>query len=115
MTFIRSGSGHVRRPALLASHVIGPALAAAGEVLAVGDQALVQLAGEHRDAVHPRVMPEPVAGHADLAVAALHDHVAVEIRPFLNRGFNPSGQGRRPGTRNTHELPQMHTPVLVQV
>ncbi len=43
-------SGHLLRPALLAHQVIGPALAGAGEVLAVGDHALVQLAGEHRDA-----------------------------------------------------------------
>jgi hypothetical protein len=27
-------------------------------VLAMGDQPLVQLAGEHRDAVHPGVMPK---------------------------------------------------------
>jgi len=43
---------------MLPGHVVGPALAAAGEVLAVGDQALVQLAGENRDAVHPCVMPK---------------------------------------------------------
>ncbi len=40
---MRSCSGHLRRPTALAHHVVGPALAAAGEVLAVGDQALVQL------------------------------------------------------------------------
>ena len=43
----------------------------ASEVLAMGDQALVQLAGEHRDEAHSRVVPEPVAGHADLAAAGL--------------------------------------------
>ena len=51
-------SGHFRRPASLAHHVVGPALAAAGEVLAMGDQPLVQLAGKNRDAVHPGVVPE---------------------------------------------------------
>jgi len=30
----------------------------ASEVLAMGDQALVQLAGEHRDEAHSRVVPE---------------------------------------------------------
>ena len=40
-TFMGRCSGHLRRPALLAGHVISPALAAAGEVLAVGNQALV--------------------------------------------------------------------------
>ena len=51
-------SGHLRRPALLPGHAVGPALAAAGQVLAMGDQPLVQLTGEHRDAVHPGVMPK---------------------------------------------------------
>ena len=49
--------GHLWRPAQLMGHVVGPALAAAGEVLAMGDQTLVQLAGEQRDAVHPCVVP----------------------------------------------------------
>jgi hypothetical protein len=42
-----------------------------GEVFAMDDQPLMQLAGEHRDAVHPRVMAKPMAGHADLAAAGL--------------------------------------------
>jgi hypothetical protein len=41
----------------MAGHVVCPPLAAAGEVLAVGDQALMQLSVEHWDAVHPGVMP----------------------------------------------------------
>jgi len=49
---------HLQRPALLPGHVVGPALAAAGELLAMGNQPLVQLAGEHRDAVHPGVVSE---------------------------------------------------------
>lgn len=63
----------------------------------MGDQTLVQLAGEQRDAVHPRVVSEPVAGHADLAAAGFHQLLAVEIRPFLDRGFESGGQGRWPG------------------
>ncbi len=46
----------LRRPALLPGHVICPALAAAGQVLTVGDQPLVQLTREHGDAVHPGVV-----------------------------------------------------------
>ena len=53
-----NASAHLRRPAPLACHVFCPALAAADQVLAMGDQALVQLAGEHRDAVHSRVVPK---------------------------------------------------------
>ena len=51
----------------LAGHVIGPALTAANQVLAIADQALVQLAGEQGDAVEASVVAEPIAGHADLA------------------------------------------------
>ena len=51
-------SGHLGRPAPLPHHVVRPALAAAGEVLAMGDQALVQLAGEQRDAVDAGVVAE---------------------------------------------------------
>ena len=54
----------------LTGHVVGPALAAAGEVLAVGDQALVQQAGQQRDAVHPRMVLKPVAGLQTLRLRA---------------------------------------------
>ncbi len=41
----------------------------------MGDQALVQVAGEQRDALRPRVVAEEMAGHADLATsAAIHLH-----------------------------------------
>jgi hypothetical protein len=49
--------------------VFCPAAAAVGEVLAVGNQPLVQVAGEQRDAVGAGVMAEEVAAHADLAAA----------------------------------------------
>jgi hypothetical protein len=49
----------------------------------MGQQALVQLAGEHRDAVHPGVMAEEVAGHADLAAAAGHQHLLIKVVPLL--------------------------------
>ena len=48
---------HCNCSALLTHQVVSPALAKAGEVLAMGDLPLVQLAGEHRDAVHPCVVP----------------------------------------------------------
>jgi len=53
----------------MAVQVFCPAAAAVGEVLAVVDQALVQVAGEQRDAVRAGVMPEEVVGHAELAAA----------------------------------------------
>jgi hypothetical protein len=62
-------------------------------MLAMGDEALVQLAGEHRDAVHPGVVVEPMAGHADLAAAGLEQGALIEVGPLLDRAFKPGGQG----------------------
>jgi hypothetical protein len=56
-----------------------------GEVLAMGDQPLVQVAGEYRDAVGARVISEEVAGHAGLAAAAGAEHVLIEPGPVLDR------------------------------
>ena len=83
MTFIWSRSGNLRCPAPLVGHVIGPALAAAGEVLPLGQQAAMQLAGEQRHARRAGVVAEPVAGHADLAAAAGAEHALIEERPLL--------------------------------
>jgi hypothetical protein len=107
-------SSHVRSPARLAGHVVGPALAAAGEVLAVGDQALVQLAGEQRDAVHAGLVLEPVAGHADLAAPGLHQHLLVEERPLLSREIDPIGWPYRAGTMKRHQRLHGSTSVLAR-
>jgi hypothetical protein len=56
-----------------------------GEVLAMGDQALMQMAGEQWDAVGPRVISEEVAGHGDLTAAAGVEHVLIEPGPVLDR------------------------------
>ena len=78
----------------------------------MGDQPLVQLTGEHRDAVHPYVVSEPVAGHADLAAAGLEQHRLIEVGPLLDRDFKLGGQSRGAGQRETDEQLQMRTPVL---
>jgi hypothetical protein len=52
-------------------------------MLTLGDQAVVQMTSEHRDAVSSRVVSESVAGHADLAAAAGAQHVLIQIRPGL--------------------------------
>ena len=53
----------------------------------MGDQALMPIAGQLRDAVEPWVMPEEVAGHADLAAAAGAQHRLIEPGPLLDRLF----------------------------
>jgi hypothetical protein len=42
-----------------------------------------------RDAAHSRVVPEPVAGYADLAAAGLLHGALIEVGPLLDRGFEP--------------------------
>ena len=82
-------SGHLRRPALAPRHVISPTLAAVGEVLAMGDQALMQLAGEQWNAVHSGVVSEPVASHADLGAAGLEQHRLIEVGPLVGEEGHP--------------------------
>ena len=81
----------------MAVQVLGPAAAAMGEVLAMGDQSLMQMAGEQRDALGPWLMPEEVAGHADLAAAVLEQHGLIEVRPLLHWEIEPGELGHRPG------------------
>jgi hypothetical protein len=45
----------------------------------------MQMAGEQGDAVRAGVMPEEVAGHADLAAAAGAEHVLIKPGPVLDR------------------------------
>ena len=49
----------------------------------MGDQALVQLAGEQGDAVRAGVVAEEVVGHADLKAAGLEQDTFVEIERLL--------------------------------
>jgi len=82
----------------MAVQVFCPAAAAVGEVLAMGNQALVKVTGEQRDAVGPRVVSEKMAGHADLAAAACAEHVLIEPGPVfdrINAGGLQMGEGDR--------------------
>ena len=72
----------------------------------------MQMASEQRDALGPRVVPEEVAGHADLAAAGPEKGALIEIGPLLDGGFKPGGQGRGPREGDTHEPIQKRTRVL---
>ncbi len=63
----------------------------------MGQQALVQLAGEHRGAVHPSVVAKPVAGQADLAAAGGHQYLLIEVGPLLEAAIVCGRDVRRPG------------------
>jgi len=58
------------RPTARACRLATPARATAGEVLALADQALVELAGEQGNLVVTEVMAKRAAGEADLLAAA---------------------------------------------
>ena len=78
--------------------VFCPAAAAVGEVLAMGDQALMQVAGEQGDAVGAWVVAEEMAGHADLAAAAGAQHGLIQLGPLLDllvAGGLQTGEGDR--------------------
>ena len=64
----------------------------------MGDQALVQVAGEQGDAVRAGVVAEQVAGHADLAAATGAEHVLIELGPVFDgvaSGGPQAGMGDR--------------------
>ena len=114
------GCGNPRLHALLSSPggrtvVVWPAVspamstrgASADQVLTLGDQPAVQLASEHGDAFGSGMVPEPVAGHADLAAAARSQNVLIQIGPalavFCRCGSGValrSGAGTRRGKRH---------------
>jgi len=51
----------------------------------MGDQPLVQVAGQQRDVVGPWVLAEEMAGQADLAAAAGAEQLLIEPGPVLDR------------------------------
>ena len=94
----------------MAVQVFCPADAAVGEVLAMGDQPLMQMAGEQRDALRPRVVAEEMAGHADLATTAGAEYGLIQPGPVLDLVF---ARGLQTGERDRHHDDScMRTPVL---
>ena len=77
------GDVHPQTP--LPVQILRPAAAAMGEVVPMGDLALMQMAGELGNAVRPWVVPEEVAGHADLPAAAGAEHCLIEQGLLLDR------------------------------
>ena len=72
----------------------------------MGQQALVQLAGQQRNAGHTGVVAEPMTGEADLAAATGHQDLLIEIGPLLDGVLTGS---LRPGARG-----ERHRKLVVQ-
>ena len=82
----------------MAVQVFCPAAAAVGEMLAMGNQALVKVAGKQRDAIRAGMVPEEMTSHADLAATACAEHVLIEPGPVfdrINTGELQTGEGDR--------------------
>ncbi len=61
----------------------------------MGNQALMQVAGEQGDGVRAGVVAEEMAGHADLAAAAFSEHLLIEPGPVLDFLFAGRLQTRK--------------------
>ena len=76
----------------------------------MGDQALMKVAGEQRDALGPMVVTEEVAGHADLPAPAGAQHALIQPWPVLDLFL---AGGLQTGERDRHHGDHcMRTPVL---
>jgi len=71
-----------------------PARATAGEVLALADQALVELAREQGDFGLTKVMAKRTAGEANLLAAARDQQGRIELRPAFGGMEERWGHGR---------------------
>jgi len=68
--------------------VVGPAAAAMGEVLAVGDQSLVEVAGEQRNALRVLTMPAGNTGAPAARIERRADRGAVAAAAELEQGLS---------------------------
>ena len=88
------GSCRFRRPTLRACRFACPVGATAGEVLALADQPLVELAGEQGDFSLTEVMAEGAAGEADLLAAAGDQQGRIQLGPAFWGLQEGRGHGR---------------------
>ena len=65
--------------------LLGPVRAAPDQVLSVADPALVEVAGEHRDAISTGTVPEEMAGETDRVAATGLQLLLIKLRPVLQR------------------------------
>jgi len=83
-----------------------PLSAPLGEMLALGDQTLMDRTGQHRDAVPAHLVVEVLTGDADSARAGRAQDIHIQIVPLLWR----RGRGNR---ASGGHLDQLSTSVLL--
>jgi len=83
-----------------------PLSAPLGQVLALGNQTLMDRAGQHRDAVPADLVAEVLTGDADSARAGRTENIHIQVIPLLSRGTRGGRESR--GHRR-----RASTPVLV--
>ena len=95
------GSCRFWRPTPRACGLAGPVGTTAGEVLALADQPLVELAGEQGDFSLTEVMAEGAAGEADLLAAAGDQQGRIQLGPAF-WGLEEGRDHGRLGARYAH-------------
>lgn len=76
-----------------------PLGASLGQVLALGNQSLMDRTGQHRDAVPTDLVAEVLTGDADSARAGRAQDIHIQVVPLLRRqGRASSGHHRRAST-----------------
>jgi len=63
-----------------------PLIAPLGQMLALGNQTLMDWTGEHRDAVPADLVAEVLTGHADGTRAGRTQDIRIQVVPLLSRG-----------------------------
>lgn len=73
-----------------------------GQVFALGDQTLMDRAGQHRDALVPDLVAEVLAGDAEGTRASRTQDIHIQVVPLLSRDTRgdraSSGHSRQTGT-----------------
>ena len=68
---------HFRCPSMLTCQITGPVRTAVGDVFTVGNEALVQLAGEQGHAIGPGMVAKPVTSETNLGAARDQQHLLI--------------------------------------
>jgi hypothetical protein len=87
-------SPHLRPPPHPNLPPSDPLSAPLGQVLSLGNQTLMNGAGQHRDAVPTHLVAEVLAGDADSARAGKTQDIHIQVVPLLSRGARGDRESR---------------------
>ena len=95
-----------------------PLSAPFGQMLALGNQTLMDRTGQHRDAVPADLIAEVLTGDADGTGAGRMQDIHIQVVPLFWRGLRRGRASRVHRTKNTHVLPgsgvEQGRPICIQ-